>query len=88
MSNIVSLTPASTHLINVKDMSVMENIQANFDCHTREGAGEELILDMVFLDSDETGSMTAQLLDILGVKPGSDEAELIARGTQYLVFYY
>lgn len=83
MSNITSVKVCSQAVIEIGDIEVIKNIRARFDCHTREDAVDEVVLDTIMIHEDKDSN---DLFQLLGISGDSCEAEKIV-GSHSVVFY-
>ena len=84
MSKVVKSESSEIVIIQVESLSVLENINSNFDVHSRADSYDEVILDHTILDGNEQAFKS--LCEALEIDLNDEMAEKL-KSAGYTVFY-
>jgi hypothetical protein len=83
MSKITNIISKNSLIVEVNHISTIDSLQRNYDCFMRPDIGNECILDLTCIDSEED---LKYLCDLLEIEIGSDHADLLYN-SGYTVFF-
>lgn len=79
MSKVLSQTSLSDLLVRVS-LETLDELENNFDLHSRSGASDEAVLDITLIEPDDYQKQL--LIDTLGI---DEDSEILS--SDYVVFY-